>query len=406
MRASRACTMLSVVTVTLCSNPLALCRGLLQRGAAPSCSGPSPSSTLCAGIVAMHKNATCKQLADVEFVADVIRGIGLYRDPRGVAFYGVESVHQTNLVKGGPLPSWQNKGEHATYEGSYDNYNGIWQDPVQLASALVFLARRGEAIETYLEVGVWTGWTHSFICAYLSLTCTRSPRVRGARLGRDGGIGTSMSMRGGFNAYAVDVSDLRMDATTQGLMRQLGSRYVHRDNVTQLRPMTPAAAHASASTSTARRETTSTSTASAPWGGAASSDVFSLCFLDAVHKFRDALADLSQFAPHCRIVFFHDIVEFNSFKEQGGGMPHLWSWIVRLAGRKRVAEFTQQAGVYPPNMGIGMLLPNAEGTAHVPGLEQARRLTPRAQQAKGIFGQPKVYGSEAWRYGRTFQFKT
>lgn len=273
-------------------------------------------SSLCRGVAELS-SASCAQLANVSYVADLVRRIGLYNDPRGSRLYGAEAQHQSKRMRKGAVPEWQKGAKHRTAEGTYENYEGIWQDPVQLASALVYLLGTGLPVSDYAELGVWTGWTTSFIAAYLSRT---------------------IEPPGRFSGLAVDVNDERIAAPTRQLMDHLNVRYMHRSNMS--------------SHIAARRRQRPT---------------FDLCLLDALHDFRGVYADYDEMAPQCRIVMFHDIVQFESFHQSGGGVPRFWSMLVRAAGRERTVDFVQQPGTFPTVLGLGMLLPDAHtGTAEVP----------------------------------------
>ncbi len=82
---------------------------------------------------------TDEELRDVDAVADIIRGVGLRYDSRGV--YGRESEHMNATV------------------------DGLWQLPLQIAGALVALA--DQRIGSFLEVGTHTGYTGTVVTAYL-----------------------------------------------------------------------------------------------------------------------------------------------------------------------------------------------------------------------------------------------
>ena len=306
----------------------------------------SPDSTsLCRGVKLLLHNDSA-QLHDVHYVADVIRRIGLYRDPRGVRFYGVESKHQSVIRQPGALPDWQNSKTHGTSSGAYENYEGIWQEPVQLASALVHLARiapLGGHI-SYLDLGVWTGWSTCFVAAYLM-------RISAAN----------------FSGVAVDVTDARIAASTKRLMRHLNTRYLDRRELPQL--LQPAGQPGR---------------------------VFDVCLLDALHEFDGVYEDYAQLAPHCKSILFHDIVQFDSFKQQGGGVPRFWSMLVRQAGRRRTVDFVNQPGVFPTVMGLGLLLPNDFGTAEISAEQmrwvQANQLSQGRRKRRASGGRRRTAG--------------
>jgi hypothetical protein len=78
-------------------------------------------------------------LRDPEFVADVIRGIGLRGDRRRL--YGMDNSYANRF---GP---------------------GLWQIPRQMAGALVSLS--SQSVRRALEVGTCDGWTSAVMAAYL-----------------------------------------------------------------------------------------------------------------------------------------------------------------------------------------------------------------------------------------------
>ncbi|WP_197526315.1 class I SAM-dependent methyltransferase [Botrimarina colliarenosi] len=84
-------------------------------------------------------NLPNEQLRDVEVIANLIRGIGLRYDARGL--YGEEARYMNATT------------------------DGLWQLPLQLANALVVLA--DQEIKTFLEVGTHSGFTGAVITAYL-----------------------------------------------------------------------------------------------------------------------------------------------------------------------------------------------------------------------------------------------
>ena len=290
-------------------------------------------TSLCRGVAELS-SASCAQLANVSYVADLVRRIGLYRDPRGARLYGAEAQHQSSRRQEGAVPEWQKGAEHRTKGGTYENYEGIWQDPVQLASALVYLLGTGLPVSDYAELGVWTGWTTTFIAAYLSRT---------------------VEPPGQFSGLAVDVNDERIATPTRQLMDHLNVRYVHRSNMS--------------SHIAARRRQRPT---------------FDLCLLDALHDFQGIYADYEEMAPRCRIAMFHDIVQYESFHQSGGGVPRFWSMLVRAAGRERTVDFVQQPGTFPTVLGLGMLLPDAHtGTAEVPSRALWNKVWRNQLQARG-----------------------
>ena len=112
----------------------------------------------------------------------------------------------------------------------------------------------------------------------------------------------------------------------------------------------------------------------------------------------------------------HDIVEFNAYKDKGGGVPYFWTLLVRLAGRHRTVEFVQQAGVFPTNMGLGLLLPRPPpaphvslaawgGSAEVEGIADAQPLSFKQLWKRRVFGTPQSHGRDSMRNGRAYRMR-
>jgi hypothetical protein len=84
-----------------------------------------------------------QELRFVPYVESLIKEFGLYRDERN--------------IYGEPYNSWQlSKKEDG----------GLWQQPRQLAEALVWLSYKN--IKSYFDIGTFNGYTFTFINAYLS----------------------------------------------------------------------------------------------------------------------------------------------------------------------------------------------------------------------------------------------
>ena len=94
-------------------------------------------------------------------------------------------------------------------------------------------------------------------------------------------------------------------------------------------------------------------------------ETIDLCFIDASHFYGDGrvakhgvLPDYLEFAPHCKIVMFHDVVDYDNWVSYGdGGVPKFWSDLKTNVDPSRIREFVQQPGIYPPTLGIGIVLP-------------------------------------------------
>ena len=83
-----------------------------------------------------------------------------------------------------------------------EKYIGIFQDPVQLAQTLLHLGTLG--ISSYLELGVFSGWTHCLVAAFL---------IRHVPPGQT------------FTGLAVDHRNTYMAASVRQLIEALGSGF-------------------------------------------------------------------------------------------------------------------------------------------------------------------------------------
>jgi hypothetical protein len=83
--------------------------------------------------------ADLEDLRRVHFVEALIQQIGLVNDKRNI--YGNDELYMNNIPR------------------------GLWQIPRQLAKLAVFLSSR--KIESFLEIGTYTGHTFAFLMAYL-----------------------------------------------------------------------------------------------------------------------------------------------------------------------------------------------------------------------------------------------
>jgi SAM-dependent methyltransferase len=101
----------------------------------------NPDNKLADGL-ARVRTAPLEQLREPNFVADLIREIGVQEPFSGDA----------TLIYGDDV-AYMNPGA------------GLFQIPMQLAQVLVYLSDK--QIRTYAEVGIYRGWTFAFITAYL-----------------------------------------------------------------------------------------------------------------------------------------------------------------------------------------------------------------------------------------------
>ena len=237
--------------------------------------------------------ASCSELGNATWLSSLIRSVGLAFDVRGCRLYGRNCDAM--------LPSSPQNKLH----------QGLYQDPDQLADALVYLRTLGA--ESYLELGVHTAWTATFVAAFLARHA--GPRWRGG--------------------YAVDVRLDRVTSTVHALLAQLRVSVRERDGP------------ALASLVEERR--------GAPLG---------LCLIDGDHSYRGVLRDYQALGGSCRACLFHDVVDFDLFATAPDrGVPAFWAHMTRNVQPARVAEFTRQPALYPPSLGFGLILPGDAGDA-------------------------------------------
>jgi hypothetical protein len=258
--------------------------------------------------------ASCDMLRSHEFMQSAIEHIGLKHDARGKALYGNASRHMLER----PSP--------------WSPQLGLWQDPSQLAAALVQLGSSQREVRSYIEIGCATGWTACVLAAYMQ-------RV-GHRL----------------SGLAVDLANTSVTIDlVLPLFKHLGLAYMGRTQVTAV-----------GSKSNLRRtlpghngtdEGIEQEQAGAP---------FDLCFIDAQHSYAGVLEDFSEFAPHCRQAVFHDIQDWHTLhlSNYSGGVPLFWSHLSLSSHQQRLSTHTSQlADASAPVFGIGIIGPNAHGTA-------------------------------------------
>lgn len=267
---------------------------------AVSCVRAATDGRLCLGVDRVLR-ASCHELLDETFLADVVRAIGLAPNWRGARIYGFEAA--AAFPPRGAAPG-----------------AGLFQLPQQLAAALVHLSTM--RIGSYLELGVYTGWTACLVVAYLSRW---APSSR-------------------FDSFAVDVTFRRVEPATRALMRSLNVTLALRPKLAKL--LAPA-----------RRPI-----ALGRHGLAGLRGRVGLCFIDANHSYAAVRADYEQLAPHCRAVMFHDVVDADLWNTADRGVPAFWAHLKANLAPARVREFTQGA-VYPPSLGLGVVAPSAAGGA-------------------------------------------
>ena len=277
---------------------------------------------LCAAVNAMRA-ASCAQLGSVSFVQALVERAGLFgnRGSSSVHVYGPAAVHTIH----GAGPS------------------GLWQDPLQLATALIYLGARVD-VRTYVEYGVWSCWTATFVSAYLQ------------RVSSTGGRG--------FHGLAVDTILVQRNFIAPNiatLMAMLNVSFVGSNDFARgVHRLTAPA--------------------------------YDLCFIDAIHTYTDTANDYARFAGACRWMMFHDVNDLLGWLQpsaeawqipmnasghkvhrivnkglraglRGGGTPGFWHDLATAVGKTRATTVSTQLTATLPMFGIGILAPNEKGDA-------------------------------------------
>lgn len=258
------------------------------------------ANALCLGLLQMQ-NATCEQLGSEAFLRSMVEQVGLTPDSRGAAIYGRNA--SSHIV--------QVHGKSARHKV------GLWQSPEQLAAALIYLGSRAN-VRRYIEVGVYTAWTCSFVSTYLR------------RVGR----------LGAFRGVAVDLVNTAIAHGTRDLLPRLNVTFLFRRQVVLPVP---------------------------------EAERFDFCFVDGDHSYVGVRRDYATFAPSCTYMMFHDIQDVSTLHlgNFSGGVPMFWAHLVAHAGsapsgRPRTHEFTHVPRDKPegavPSFGLGIIGPNERGT--------------------------------------------
>lgn len=94
-------------------------------------------------------NTPPTDLADAEVLTRAVSEVGLFRDLRRSPHDDTKSLY----------------GDDARYMLPEGVTGGMWQTPEQLARLMILLAYQN--VQTFLEVGTFSGWTFTVIIAYL-----------------------------------------------------------------------------------------------------------------------------------------------------------------------------------------------------------------------------------------------
>ena len=310
------------------------------------------ASRLCQGVAALWA-ASCGELASEAFLRAAVQQVGLVQD----SIQGGERLY----------------GDNARYMLNNSGKAGLWQEPLQISSALRHLATSDlipRPITSYIELGVHTAWTCAFVAAFL------------ARL----------AWPTAFHGAAIDITKMRISQGATEVLGKLNVSFVYRGHLWRwleeamgVRPTGPhheslpaAGSGATPPSPTAiRHESRHTHESPRP--------LVDLCFIDANHSFDAVLADYLSLSPHCRLVMLHDIQDQRTVELQrrrhGGGVPSVWHALSMGIHPSRLAAFTAQRSVHAPAFGIGIIAPHAERGTAVPDDHSAIERWGRGEEA-------------------------
>ena len=255
---------------------------------------------LCNGIKRIQQ-ATCAELGSEQFMIDVISSIGLCPDGRGSKLYG-------NFTKAMVAVAAEGGGK------GDERRVGLWQNPAQIAPALIHIASLSHKTRSYVEVGVYSMWTTAVAAAYFRRTSS-----------------------GEFSGQAVDITSSYSTKATMAQLKALNVAFVGR----------------------------ATAAGKRLFAGSVK-PLYDLCFIDAGHSYSDIRKDFAEAAPYCRRIMLHDIQDSNILHIDGfsGGVPLFWAHLKRHTKAHRLTEFVEQPGVhFSKFFGLGIVGPNAAGTA-------------------------------------------
>lgn len=91
-----------------------------------------------------------------------------------------------------------------------------------------------------------------------------------------------------------------------------------------------------------------------------------VCLIDGDHGYWGVRRDYMQLRSLCRIVMFHDVLDHDMGTLPNGGVPQFWAHLrANVEDPSRAITILGKAKVFPPTLGIGIVLPNAHGVADV-----------------------------------------
>ncbi len=172
-------------------------------------------------------------------------------------------------------------------------------------------------LRSYLELGVDSGWTLAIVAAYLK------------RFGLDVSTG-------------VDLTFERLSSTTRHILKRMHVALVPRNKLVE--------------------------------------NSIDLCFVDAGHALQDLVNDYHDMQPRCANMMFHDVSDFDCWRNAGGGPARFWAGLKSRVHRERWTEFVSQPDIFPPTFGIGLLFRGPAITLNATAL----RIVAEPASARGV----------------------
>lgn len=257
------------------------------------------------------------ELQDEMLITNVVRDIGLVKDGR---------------------PLYGFNGKPGSEEKYMHNVSGVgmFQLPKQVGCMLSKLASLNVDISTFIEIGAFYGWTGLFFTVFLNSV------HRSKKLGNP------------YKSASFDIYDMRKPCVISLMTRYNHDFYVN-SFPSKLRKQRrrPILNEDFASASKWYRQQMNRTFAS--------DEKIDLCFIDGEHGYPYVSADVRFFAPLCRFLLFHDIVDADSH-----GVKKTWGILKKHNKRNNfVYECAQQAGTKRRNFGLGLISALGIDTSHL-----------------------------------------
>lgn len=237
------------------------------------------------------------------FIAHLVRKVGLVNDFR-------------------PLYGFNYKtGSEESYMHKKRNY-GMFQLPKQVGCMLSTISQSSIPMNNFVEIGSFYGWTGLFFSVFLRR------------------LNTLLVQSNPYLSASFDIVDMRTRCIGSLMNYYRHDFYINKfsPKLKQFRPiLSEDYLNASKWYRKHLQKTFSTS-----------AKTLDLCFIDGEHGYPSVRADVQFFAPICKFLLFHDIVDADSH-----GVRYMWSQI--KSQTQDMKECTQQAGTNRKNFGLGLV---------------------------------------------------